>query len=144
MELRSKLRHLEQLRSHVILLIGSNDLKRNVPEQSLRESYLALVKFLLRRVKRIILVATPVIPRCAKDPHHFLKLQFLNDLVYSFQSDPRVAVVDLNTYKDGKVMLPHFFEPTFHDGRIDQLHLNAKAFCCLLEKLKTFCAILSV
>jgi len=135
-ELRSKLKHLGGLPQNIILLIGSNDLKRDVDEHCLKRDYRALVKFIIRNCKRVILVATPVIPKRAWDPNHFVKLQVLNDMLYSFQSDSRVSVVDLRTYSEGEITKPEFFERYYYDGRRDMLHLNALAFDFLLELLQ--------
>jgi len=70
-ELHGRLKQLSAIPSHIILLIGSNDLKRDASKSDLRGDYRALVKYVLRQVERVILLAVPIILRLAHDPSNF-------------------------------------------------------------------------
>jgi len=135
-ELRRELKRRSSVPTHIILLIGTNDLMRDPSEVTLKRDYLALVKFLLRNCERLILVSTPVILRRADDESHFKYLNFLNGLVGSFATDRKVSIVDLKTYSGRSILRPDYFERHFPSGRVDKLHLNGIAFRDLLKGLE--------
>lgn len=123
----------------VVLLIGSNDLKRRPSLTNLTKDYNSLVKFLLRNCDSLVLIACPVIPRKVDDAGHWKALNHLNDLVYSFKNNPKIVIVNLETHSRNQLVKPHFFEDFFYNGKVDRLHLNRNAFQHLYSLLEAVC-----
>jgi len=114
-----------------LLFIGTNDLLRFRSLVELKRDYVSLVKYLLRQSGwngRVILVAIPPIPRLANKPEFWIRFHFLNRIIHSFASHPKVSVIEVKTYDGNSITRPELFERFYHDGRRDLIHIN-RDFC---------------
>lgn len=138
-KLKSHLKSVPSLPKKVIVMIGSNDLNQNSPVQNLKRDYLSLVKYILRQCDHVILLVCPVILRKRSESSHWTALNYLTSLTYSFQSNSKVDVLNLNIQSSTCVLKPHYFEQYYSHGKIDELHLNSIAFDCLRSALQSVC-----
>lgn len=112
---------INSTRDLLLVLVGTNDLKRNIEFE--RSTYLRITTIGRKLFHQVYLCKIPPIPR---HPGRAPLISRVNRWINSFHSVRNIQVLDLLTaFPDiTDDVYDKYFEKYFHNGRIDLIHFN--------------------
>jgi lysophospholipase L1-like esterase len=120
----------------VFILIGINDIQRNIPDSVIVNNYLRMIRFIKAqspKTKIYFQTLLPVNNEFTQFKNHYNKdehIQWVNEQIRAFAKKENITVIDLH---------PHFLS---QDGKLDKrytmdgLHLNASGYKVWADVLK--------
>lgn len=132
-ELGARIRASEcKLNPNVIVLIGTNDMRRNIDILTIIQSYSDLVSQLSRLCEKIVLLTIPPLPFLHdQNPEtHIDKLRIINKFIQEQADGENIFVVDLCApfLSFDNSVSRDCFEEFLRFDKIDMIHLNKSGF----------------